>query len=1385
MWVESRRGGTRGLVAVADGRARGTVGELADALGLPPGQQLRVDDEVVPAETPLSSSPVVHGSVIDHGDVGPSSPAAATIELAVVAGPDAGQALSLDDRSAVVIGRDTSADLRLDNPTVSSRHAVIRRVGERITVEDVGSRNGTWLRGEHDADDVAIDGLVELTVPACLRLGSIDVAVRVPDQMDRPMGVDPVHADESGRVLVNRPPRPPVPENAPPIVVPDGQPDRPNPFFSPLALIAPIVFGVVMVLVLGSWRYALFAVLSPLMLLSGWLTNRRRVSLQRRADAETFTEGLARFEAELGAAATAERHRRAAIAPDPGEVLRRATLPSVRLWERRVAHEDALQVRVGRGRAAWRPAVAQPVGRPVAPAEPCAVMLAAHDGLEDAPLVADLGSGPAGIIGDAELGDALVRSLLLQLCTHHGPADLSIVIVADETRTASWEWARWLPHLRGSNDALRILPPSAASEFAAVLDAQITEHSAHRWLFVVDDVAIVHERASAIRQLIASSDRGALGIVLAETAAQLPASVVTVVDLLTADGRMELRRTGAGSAVEPGVVDGLSPATAESAARRLARWEDPEVPVHGGGLPMTVEATEQLAFTTDPRRIAERWAAASPATSLAAVLGEGIDGPFAVDLVADGPHALVAGTTGAGKSELLRTWLLGLASAHGPSDVVFVLVDYKGGAAFDALRDLPHTVGLVTDLDAHLAERALRSLEAELRHRERLLADAGCSDFAAYRRAEEPGGSLPRLVVVIDEFATLRAELPDFVDALVGIAQRGRSLGVHLVLATQRPAGAVDANIRANTNLRIALRVQTDADSLDVIDDRVAVEIPRSLPGRAWVRRGTDDLAPLQTALVSVPPLDERSAGVAVAPVPIGGGAAPQLPPRVRSTGATTLAATVVALRSAASGQAIPRRPWLPDLPATLGPAALDALAAVSPDVIPLAVGDDPDRQRRTALGWAPATGSVVVLGAVGSGVSTTLVSVGARLQHGVGGRDAWVFAADHGDGSLQPLADRPHVSCVLDASDEAGHSRLLDLLEDEVAERVRTGGAGPIIVVLVDGMGGFLDRLDAAAGGQNAERLARIVRDGPGLGVVFAAGASRPADLPKAMLAGVRARIILSLADPLDLGVLGVRRRTLPAPRPGRALFGADEMVAQIVDQRELPGPTPASVPPSVAPLERSIPLDTLGAAAVGEDGLVVPVGVDSRSRQVAQLRLRRGEHALIAGPPGSGRTTALRSIAVALRAADPDLVMVAVVGAGSPLIDDGPAGPFDAGGDLADVAAVLDRAADDPARRWVVFIDDAERCGDESELLHRILRVAGSVHAIAAVRTNASRSDWPRWLRSVRSSGVGVLLQADPVMDGELLSVRLPRGERTDIPGRGWLVHAGSASLVQLAHP
>ena len=224
-----------------------------------------------------------------------------------------------------------------------------------------------------------------------------------------------------------------------------------------------------------------------------------------------------------------------------------------------------------------------------------------------------------------------------------------------------------------------------------------------------------------------------------------------------------------------------------------------------------------------------------PGGSQSAVLGADASGAFEIDLIRDGPHALVAGTTGSGKSELLRTLVASLALRNSPQQMSFVLIDYKGGAAFGECERLPHVVGLVTDLDHSLTERALQSLGAELRTRERLFADAGAANLEGYRSAPRRT-PVARLVLVIDEFATLAEELPDFVTGLVGIARRGRSLGVHLVLATQRPGGVVSPEIRANVDLRIALRVTDAAESTDVVGCDAAAWIDRSLPGRAFVR---------------------------------------------------------------------------------------------------------------------------------------------------------------------------------------------------------------------------------------------------------------------------------------------------------------------------------------------------------------------------------------------------------------------------------------------------------------------------------------------------------------------------------------------------------------------
>ena len=352
--------------------------------------------------------------------------------------------------------------------------------------------------------------------------------------------------------------------------------------------------------------------------------------------------------------------------------------------------------------------------------------------------------------------------------------------------------------------------------------------------------------------------------------------------------------------------------------------------------------------------VSAMWNAVSVDPALQVPVGVGIDGPVELDLVADGPHALVGGTTGSGKSEFLRSFIVGLAARVSPEHLVFVLIDYKGGSAFDECSRLPHCVGLVTDLDPHLSERALTSLEAELEHRERVLREHLTPDLPSYLAEGSPGGPLPRLVVVIDEFATLATDLPEFMGALLGIAQRGRSLGVHLVLATQRPSGAVNANIKANTNIRIALRVQDPADSIDVIDRPDAAAILRSTPGRAFFRLGPGEVVVAQTPLSTLAPPAAGRAALSIGPFAFGQDAT--LTTCVNAPDAANDLTTLVeGCRGAfsASGIAPPRRPWLPMLEASI-PLETVLERGVPEHGVIVGLADDPRHQQHTPLHWQP-----------------------------------------------------------------------------------------------------------------------------------------------------------------------------------------------------------------------------------------------------------------------------------------------------------------------------------------------------------------------------------------------------------------------------------------------
>ncbi len=690
-------------------------------------------------------------------------------------------------------------------------------------------------------------------------------------------------------------------------------------------LLGPLVFGAVLA-VLFSPVMAIFALMGPALMLGSWAERRWHDRRARHRSAGRRQLSTAAFGLAAARCHGDERSARRRAQPDPA-TLRRWADGASRLWERRPHHDDAFRLSIGLAHQPWQPWPDDDL-----PPEPSTASILARLGpLADVPVVAALGPGLAiGLVGPVPARDAALRWLICQVATLHGPADVTLRLLSPTEPGSAWAFVDRLPH--------------ACSAPPTVDDPAVT--SLPLDLVVVPD-ASAETLIEPLAHLVGDGPPGRTVLVAADRREQLPSWCTTVVEVTDVDGHGVLHATRSGAVVPDVLVTGLTVASAESWAAALARHRDPEVTSTSAGLPDLV-TTDQLDAPITEAAILERWAQArgrpGEVSAPVGVTGRaaGDPSPFTIDLIRDGPHALIGGTTGAGKSELLRTFVLSLALHHPPDALSFLLVDYKGGSAFDACADLPHTVGLVTDLDPHLATRALVALDAEIRRRERTLRAVGVADLST---GAVP--SLARLVVVIDEFATLAGELPGFLDALVDVAQRGRSLGVHLVLATQRPHGAISDRIRTNTNLRIALRMLDRAESADVIDDPAAARLPRDRPGRGYARFGHDELVPFQAALTEPGRLRELVEQIARAATAAGVGRAPA--------------------------------PWLPPLPSSLTLDALDRLAG--PDdlegtdgdgndggglAVTVALADEPGRQRQQPWSWHPERGNLLVFGMPG-----------------------------------------------------------------------------------------------------------------------------------------------------------------------------------------------------------------------------------------------------------------------------------------------------------------------------------------------------------------------------------------------------------------------------------
>ena len=1025
-------------------------------------------------------------------------------------------------------------------------------------------------------------------------------------------------------------------------------------------MLAPLALAAVMVKIGGSASYALFALLSPIMLVGNYVESRRRGKQTSRHDVARFADDLKALRSHLEAARAGATAATRQELPDPSEVLRRASTPSVRLWERRPTDPDFLHLTGGLGTIGWEPPLADTYSE--RPAE-VARELAEAAKLDFAPVLIDLSDGGVvGIAGERSAALALARSLICQAAVHHGPADLRVAVLTEPEEIPVWEWTKWLPHTHdaAAGGGARMLaghPEPTNALLRDLLEAgqRLRDRGAQAGrdtptgpvlLTIIDAVGLTEGKNSPARAVLRGAAGPVAGIVLAPTPDRLPAVCTTVVEMLDAEGTARATQPRQGQVVEGLLVAGVSVVTARACALALAGFDDPEAATAGASLPSRVDvATLFTEDVFDSAAVAGLWQTGGRDPGIAAPIGVTEQGVLTLDLLRDGPHGLVGGTTGSGKSELLRSLVASLALRTDPEHLNFVLVDYKGGSAFDECSRLPHTVGMVTDLDAQLGERALRCLEAELRFRERLLREAGADDLRAYLRlpvaTETP---LPRLVVIIDEFATMAAELPEFIEALVGIAQRGRSLGVHLLLATQRPSGAVKDNIRANTNLRIALRVQDDGDSTDVIGKPDAAQIGRDQPGRAFVRLGPSEVVPIQTALVTG--ISQRHGGrVDVAPFLFGPRPRPPRPAAASDEATPSdLQRIVAATRRAfeAAGMPTPRRPWPEPLPADV---PLDTL--ISPDTVKagtalVALADDPEAQAQYPVGWNLSDGNLLLFGLVGSGTTTTLASIALSLAAGASPDDLHLYALDFGAGALSPLTGLPHTGAVITATEGERQRRLVRMLRGELDRRRELGAAWrdePRVVLLVDGFSALRAEYDQPALQWVQDELARVVAEGPALGILTVITVDRTGAIPTALSATVSQKWLFRLADPYDYAMFGVKFRSPSALPPGRC-FLADS--GQLI---HIGRPTPSLAAGSRPDRSSRTP----GAAPGGPAGHPARLGRTPRTQRCHESGGRAvaatGGHrrsnthtSAVAGLPGRARpdrrTRPLRPQRAALRA-------------------------------------------------------------------------------------------------------------------------------------------------------
>lgn len=1383
----------------------------------------------VSENTALSELDLVRGDLLTTV-ARSATPDRAEVRLRIQSGPGSGK--SLDLPLDTDLGR-----AELDHASVSSVHWRFGRGPSGTTIEDLNSSNGTLVNGRK------IERPVSLRTGDRIEIGPFELEFLEGATAARRLTGGHL-TRERGQIQFTRPARAAFrpPETSFDLPTPPTQPPRRR-FPKEMAII-PVLFGGLLFFLGQGWFFALFMLMGPVMYGFSHFDD-------KRSGRQEFEKQQGEFLDEIRdvAVTVSDSHRqlvsyRRALTPSVDDIIGWAQSGSADLWTRRPVDSDFTLVAVADGDQPSELDIRVPDSGAPDLLRIASDLAAEHIIDASVPLQCDLHGSVVGVVRDGDdMARGIARAIVAQMVALRSPRDVRIAVIAPEEHDA-WEWAKWLPHSR-NRDGYAMLGLDRSGSKAVFLSLQALldrrQEKKAESLGSTQDVTLPHTLVvfdppahlgeADVRNFIADSvDLGFSVVYLADTPEEIPDNrVMAVTPSPHHDGFVDIEFADGNrfNDLRPRTV-GLD--AAATFARNLAPLVDVTSISTSSEVPTSATLTDVVgADALTVKGIRESWLKAEKGVS--GVLGATGDGAFEFDLADRGPHGLVAGTTGSGKTEFLASLVMGLAIRHSPTKLNFIFVDYKANEVFQALHRLPHSVGLVTNLDKRLVDRSLISLQAELARRTQLCLDQGFVDMSKLRAAK-PELAEPYLYLVVDEFARLKKDSEEFLEGLVDVAVAGRAFGIHLILATQDPSGIVPKQIESNINVRCALRVASEEASSEMLGTDDAANIPEGLSGRTFVKVGASrrSITEVQASYVGAHSLGGVTEILEASQEFSFDASRDQLLNFSFEKGSAGSDGEILTNRIVEAwdslGAPALSLPWTEPLGEVVPLADLlrEQRAGSHPLQVPVALADLPSEQRQAA--WTMdllRAGNAAIYGTSGSGKTTLLRSIAVALCATNGPLTTTVFGLDFSAGGLDAIKHLPGGADVIPGRRTDLVESAIERLEREVADRrllMNDRGAGswveskvelgddfpPYWVFLVDGIAPLWSLLEELGLGSTvADRFAQLMAEARTVGIHFVLTADQANAVPHPVSGTIGLTIVQRMASTAQYEHLEVDN--VPSDEfmpPGRAMIvggpdvqcgvhceaGDHTAAGQLAGLIELGGRLRArgdqDAPSPFAPLPDAISFDAVPSAVTLDE---VPIGL-TRTHDVLAIDFVAEPQLLVVGRSQSGRSSTLGALARQLRPVVEEMHLVACRSS-SPLLG---SDLFDRteGRDCSDYLLELqDLAAKRTRERshgtLAVLIDDADQLfgsyGD-GDVINRILYDARDANMVfvASAQTFQVERNGADWTRSMVSDGHAMVLQPSPE-DDAAFEIRFPMNSAAVFPpGRGYYLRRGSLKTVHI---